>query len=451
MGCIIKYKKQSIPEEQFLQYLNKQIAINNLFETNGDFASKIYEALGFKQSNLEAAARVKKAEEDVKQIHKIGIDTEYEDVVKSQDKNRFHFLDTNDFKNTNQKSVNIEHVHVPEKYRNKGYGLSLYIVRGEELLKEGKSLISYDQHSPEAEIVWQRLLQLGLATQSGEYGTYQYVGLKGQITSQQKQQAQQLYSQYLDTVFPDSKVKDIVYHGTNKKFDKFDKNFLSKYDVGYYGKGFYFSTKPNKSYSDKNYHKQELDGVMLSVLVNLPNPNYKASNDFSDTGKDVVKDKGVIVIDEDLDNELTEKTKTPEEFVNALLKLGKYDIDQIVVFEPEQIHILGTEQDIEGFRQWMQSQGGKDTTVLDNLISKLEQFGIIEKDCSGRSIKAKDGIRSKFTKGSQWELVKDLKGYPSHAQGGVDIKLGKDGFSFTRNGGQILAAYGLVLPNASEP
>ena len=49
MGCIIKYKKQSIPEEQFLQYLNKQIAINNLFETNGDFASKIYEALGFNQ------------------------------------------------------------------------------------------------------------------------------------------------------------------------------------------------------------------------------------------------------------------------------------------------------------------------------------------------------------------------------------------------------------------
>ena len=35
-----------------------------------------------------------------------------------------------------------------------------------------------------------------------------------QITPQQEQQAQQLYSQYLDTIFPDSKVKDIVYHGT---------------------------------------------------------------------------------------------------------------------------------------------------------------------------------------------------------------------------------------------
>jgi len=56
------------------------------------------------------------------------------------------------------------------------------------------------------------------------------------------------------------------------------------------------------------------------------------------------------------------------------------------------------------------------------------------------------GRSSKFTNGSQWEIVKDLKGYPSHAQDGVDIKLGKDGFSFKGKGGDIKAAHGLVLP-----
>ena len=50
MSCIIKYKGQSIPEEQFLQYLNKQIAINNLFNENVSFANSIYETLGFKQN-----------------------------------------------------------------------------------------------------------------------------------------------------------------------------------------------------------------------------------------------------------------------------------------------------------------------------------------------------------------------------------------------------------------
>lgn len=48
MGCVIKYKGQSIPEEQFLQYLNKQIAINNLFNENENLANEVYKALGFK-------------------------------------------------------------------------------------------------------------------------------------------------------------------------------------------------------------------------------------------------------------------------------------------------------------------------------------------------------------------------------------------------------------------
>ena len=48
MGCVIKYKGQSIPEEQFLQYLNKQIAINQLFESDSNLANQVYEALGFK-------------------------------------------------------------------------------------------------------------------------------------------------------------------------------------------------------------------------------------------------------------------------------------------------------------------------------------------------------------------------------------------------------------------
>jgi hypothetical protein len=73
---------------------------------------------------------------------------------------------------------------------------------------------------------------------------------------------------------------------------------------------------------------------------------------------------------------------------------------------------------------------------------------LLEIDCS--KVKAKDGIRGKFNKGSQWEIVKDLKGYPSHSQGGVDVKIGKNGFSFTRDNGVIEAKNGLVLPNKFE-
>ena len=87
----------------------------------------------------------------------------------------------------------------------------------------------------------------------------------------------------------------------------------------------------------------------------------------------------------------------------------------------------------------------------ENLLFLLERENIVEKDCTGGGkLKAEKGLATSFTKGSQWEIVKDLKGYPSHAQGGVDIKLGKDGFSFARNGGEIKAAYGLVLPKIKQ-
>lgn len=90
---------------------------------------------------------------------------------------------------------------------------------------------------------------------------------------------------------------------------------------------------------------------------------------------------------------------------------------------------------------------------LANEVYEALGFNVIKEseitytDEDGKPCAKMGGRSSKFTKGSQWEIVKDLKGYPSHAQGGVDIKLGKDGFSFTRdNGGDIKAAHGLVLP-----
>lgn len=61
---------------------------------------------------------------------------------------------------------------------------------------------------------------------------------------------------------------------------------------------------------------------------------------------------------------------------------------------------------------------------------------------------AKQGIRSSnFTRGSSWEIVKDLEGYPSHNKGGVDIAIDNNGVSIVRKDGIIKAEYGLVIPN----
>ena len=88
--------------------------------------------------------------------------------------------------------------------------------------------------------------------------------------------------------------------------------------------------------------------------------------------------------------------------------------------------------------------------LYQDILAAIESSGDIIVDCSGSggaTVKAADGLRSKFSVGRKWELVKDLKGYPSHAKGGVDITLGSDGFSFARGSGNIRAAHGLVLPS----
>lgn len=58
---------------------------------------------------------------------------------------------------------------------------------------------------------------------------------------------------------------------------------------------------------------------------------------------------------------------------------------------------------------------------------------------------------SKFTKNRRWAVVKDLKGFPSHKQGGVDIQFGPDGVNLTNGQSTIKANNGLIIPNSFIP
>ncbi len=74
---------------------------------------------------------------------------------------------------------------------------------------------------------------------------------------------QEQYSQYLDAIFPDSKVKDIVYHGSNYKFDTFEKrvNPQNKYKNSYKA-GWFFA-------KDKNTAKAYIDNKISAKISNF--------------------------------------------------------------------------------------------------------------------------------------------------------------------------------------
>jgi hypothetical protein len=48
---------------------------------------------------------------------------------------------------------------------------------------------------------------------------------------------------------------------------------------------------------------------------------------------------------------------------------------------------------------------------------------------------------AKFTAGSKWSLVKDLKNMPTHEQGGVNLTFGDGGFMV----GKVKAEKGLII------
>jgi len=121
---------------------------------------------------------------------------------------------------------------------------------------------------------------------------------------------QQQYSQYLDTIFPDSKVKDIVYHGTNSKFDKFNKSNLPD-------SGIYFDKNKTTAYGYGN--------VLISAILNSSGYYYGGS--LNRVNSKQIRENG---------------------------ETGLTNGSGNIVFEPEQIHILGSKQDIEGFKEFVQ-------------------------------------------------------------------------------------------------
>lgn len=84
-------------------------------------------------------------------------------------------------------------------------------------------------------------------------------------------------------------------------------------------------------------------------------------------------------------------------------------------------------------------------TNVEEIITQLEKDGLLEIDCKGK-LKAEDGLATSFTKGGKWKVIKDLKGYPTHKQGGVDLTIGKNGVSIKNGNTQFTAKHGLVIP-----
>ena len=175
------------------------------------------------------------------------------------------------------------------------------------------------------------------------------------------------YSKYLDSIFPDSQMKDIVYHGSdNNKLESFRENLRS---------GIHFGTiqqaKGRRIATDTEFKK---DFKFLPVLLNLKNPLKSKDFDWEKAGDAFVywtPDTDLSDVDFTqylLDNKIaTEKDiQNSEGDFDIIYKKGYDGVvyknegagentgeDSFAVSRPKQIYILGNKKDIEGFKKYI--------------------------------------------------------------------------------------------------
>jgi hypothetical protein len=143
------------------------------------------------------------------------------------------------------------------------------------------------------------------------------------------------YEKYLSTIFPDSQVKEVVYHGTmkgSKMKEEGAKGFVT-----------YFST----DHEYANTFGFPVNREVYMAKVNVKNP-YKAHAPLADVPKEVHDS------DEYVNPRIVKNTNSSFDSVIGV-DAGQDKGNTIAVFSPEQIHILGSPKDIEGFKKYIKT------------------------------------------------------------------------------------------------
>jgi hypothetical protein len=198
------------------------------------------------------------------------------------------------------------------------------------------------------------------------------------------------YSQYLDTIFPSSNVKDIVYHGTNANDIEGGRLRLSK--EGVYGEGIYVQTK------------KEFTGTFGSNTLSLVINTKKPFPFYDNNGK---LNKLWLTIRDKHAN--TKKfywaDVAKEEFRDEIKKLGYDSIKTeegggntyYILFEPEQTHILGSKQDIEEFKKYTEK----------NIKENMSSFKIFSKEWWKESLGLHESPPNNFENDDNRQYVED--------------------------------------------
>ena len=157
------------------------------------------------------------------------------------------------------------------------------------------------------------------------------------------------YAIYLDTIFPDSKIKDILWHSSsNADIEKFDfKYFGTNSDKGMFGVATYLE----KNRKDSLPYNRTGTGKTYGVLVNIQNPvRFSEITDW--------------ISMEDTNEQIQQrKEEIHQKYDSAILGDWQY-----AIFNNDNTHVLGSKQDIEGFKEFVSNKSNQ----VENIKAQTE-------------------------------------------------------------------------------
>lgn len=154
------------------------------------------------------------------------------------------------------------------------------------------------------------------------------------------------YSKYLDTIFPNSKIKEIVYHGGTLNPDDRGKDSFTGELGGKYGIYFTGSKMRAKSYLRAGGNDYKSRGNIYFALLNIERPLDSKIWSKWKFGADTITDEG-----------LKQMRDANSDGIIVTDLLSKYTkiryTTQYVVLDMNQVHIIGSEKDVDGFKKYM--------------------------------------------------------------------------------------------------
>jgi len=185
--------------------------------------------------------------------------------------------------------------------------------------------------------------------------------------------------------------------------------------------------------------KQKAQELYAQYLEQNPNGSVEQFKNWVDSNQSNSSTKSQTTVSSKDSSEST-SSDLKNKINNIINETSTDAFDDLSIESETDISIISSNEQVNKVEELLNKHG----LTNEEYVSRKGEY--LNNDGKMCSIKAAKGLKlNNFTTGSRWEVVKDLSGYPSHAQGGVDIKLDKNGVLFARSGKYIKAANGLVL------